>query len=203
MADEAERRPGNAPPAASAARDAGQGRSGAAALAQPARERSPAIASATAPAKADAAPATAARSGSIEVQSIARPSAPAPVAQSSARRRTLFGRTERDVDLMMYAEGWKQKIELNATLDQLREAKTKPYVDPIVTVAMRSDGSVESVTFNRGSGVPEIDDAIRNIVQKLGPYNAFPPDLAREYDVIEVRRVWTFNVAVRLFASGR
>ena len=103
----------------------------------------------------------------------------------------------------MYAEGWRQRIEMNATLDQLREAKTQPYVDPVVTVALRSDGSVETVTFNRSSGVPAIDEALRHIVQKLAPYSAFPPDVAREYDVIEIRRVWTFDTAIRLFAGGR
>jgi len=51
--------------------------------------------------------------------------------------------------------------------------------------------------------VPAIDEAVRLIVQKLAPYSAFPPDVAREYDVIEIRRVWTFETAVRLFAGGR
>ena len=104
---------------------------------------------------------------------------------------------------MMYAEGWRQKIELNAPLERLREARSQAHVDPLVTVALRSDGSVESVVFNRSSGVPAIDDAIRDIVQRLGPYTQFPPDVAREYDVIEIRRVWTVDSAVRLFAGGR
>jgi len=30
------------------------------------------------------------------------------------------------------------------------------------------------------------------------PYPAFPPNLAREYDVIEIRRTWLFDVAIRL-----
>ena len=73
----------------------------------------------------------------------------------------------------------------------------------MVTVALRSDGSVESIKFDRPSGVAEFDDAIRRIVQALAPYGAFPPDLASEYDVIEIRRVWTFDIALRLFAGGR
>jgi outer membrane biosynthesis protein TonB len=68
-----------------------------------------------------------------------------------------------------------------------------------VTVAIRSDGSVESVTFVMSSGVAEIDEAIRRIVQSQVPYQSFPPALAREYDVIEIRRTWYFDVAVRLY----
>jgi len=68
-----------------------------------------------------------------------------------------------------------------------------------VTVAIRSDGSVESVTFVISSGVLEIDEAIRRIVQSQVPYAPFPPGLAREYDVIDLRRTWYFDTAVRLY----
>jgi outer membrane biosynthesis protein TonB len=58
---------------------------------------------------------------------------------------------------------------------------------------------VESVTFIRSSGVPAIDEAIRRIVDSQAPYPMFPPALAREYDVIEIRRTWHFDIAVRLY----
>ena len=54
-----------------------------------------------------------------------------------------------------------------------------------------------------GHGMRVADDAIRQIVLSLGPYPAFPADVAREYDVVEIRRTWTFDLAVRLFAGGR
>ena len=68
-----------------------------------------------------------------------------------------------------------------------------------MTVAIRSDGSVESVTFVRSSGVAEIDEQIRRIVQGQAPNQRFPPGLANEFDVIEIRRTWHFDVAVRLY----
>ena len=49
------------------------------------------------------------------------------------------------------------------------------------------------------SGVAEIDEAVRRIVESQLPYQPFPPALAREYDVIEIRRTWHFDVAVRLY----
>jgi outer membrane biosynthesis protein TonB len=66
-------------------------------------------------------------------------------------------------------------------------------------VAIRSDGSVESVTFVLSSGVTEIDEAIRRIVQSQVPYQPFQLGLARQFDVIEIRRTWYFDVAVRLY----
>jgi hypothetical protein len=139
----------------------------------------------------------------VEVPPAARTNLSPPPPPPNVRRRTLLSRTDRNIVLTMYAEGWRQRIEMSAALDQLIAAKDKAHVDPVVTVAMRSDGSVEGVTFNRSSGVPEIDDAIARIVRSLAPYGAFPPDLASEYDVIEIRRVWTFDTALRLFAQGR
>ena len=38
---------------------------------------------------------------------------------ANPRRKTLIGKTDRNVGVVMYAEGWRQKIELNATLDLL------------------------------------------------------------------------------------
>ena len=99
---------------------------------------------------------------------------------------------------MLYAEAWARKIQLNTTLETVRELARRPHTSPVVTVAIRSDGSVESVTVVQSSGVPEIDHAIQRIVQDLKPYPAFPSALARQYDVIEIRRTWVFDTAIRL-----
>lgn len=134
---------------------------------------------------------------------MAAPSVPAPPAAQPARRRTLIGRTDADIVAMMYAERWRQRVEFNAPLDVLKQAKVGPYENPVVTVSVRSDGSVEAVTINRSSGLPAIDEAVRRIVLMLAPYPAFPSDLALDYDVLDIRRVWSFETAVRLFSSGR
>jgi uncharacterized protein YjbI with pentapeptide repeats len=118
---------------------------------------------------------------------------------SSARRYRLFGRTDPNAELILYAEAWSRKIELNMTFNMVREAAKQPHTDPLVTVAIRSDGSVESVTFVLSSRVSAIDEAIRRIVQSQTPYQVFPPALASEFDVIEIRRTWHFDIAIRLY----
>jgi membrane protein involved in colicin uptake len=118
---------------------------------------------------------------------------------SGVRRYRLFGRTDPSAEIILYAEAWSRKIQLNMTFDMVREAAKQPHTDPLVTVAIRSDGSVESVTFVQSSGVAAIDDAIRRIVHSQTPYQAFPAGLASEYDVIEIRRTWYFDMAIRLY----
>ncbi|MBX3643775.1 MAG: TonB C-terminal domain-containing protein [Rubrivivax sp.] len=122
-----------------------------------------------------------------------------PPTSSSLRRGRLFGRSDANTELVLYAEAWARKIQLNMTFDMVREAAKRPHTPPMVTVAVRSDGSVESVTFVLSSGVPEIDEAVRRIVQSQAPYLAFPPALAREFDVVEIRRTWYFDSAIRLY----
>jgi TonB family protein len=121
-----------------------------------------------------------------------------PYSLSTARRLRLWGRSDANEELVKYAEAWARKIQLNTPVDTVRGLARRPHTPPMVTVAVRSDGSVESVTIVVSSGVAEVDAAIGRIVQSLAPYQAFPPGLARQADVIEVRRTWHFDVAIHL-----
>jgi TolA protein len=121
-----------------------------------------------------------------------------PPAYSGLRRYRLFGRADSNQDIVLYAEALGRKIQLNMTIDMVREIANQPHTDPLVTVAVRSDGWVETITFVRSSGVPGIDEAIRRVIESQTPYQPFPPNLAREYDVIEIRRTWRFDTAIRL-----
>lgn len=117
---------------------------------------------------------------------------------SGTRRGWLFGRADANAELVQYAETMARKIELNQTMDIVREALKQAHVSPIVTVAIRADGSVEKVTFVVSSGALALDDAIRKVIASQARYAAFTPALARQYDVIEIRRTWNFDTAIRL-----
>jgi outer membrane biosynthesis protein TonB len=118
-------------------------------------------------------------------------------APETPRRRSVFG-VEREVSLRMYADGWRWKIERGGASNYRASAAWRARENPIVTVSIRSDGSLEDVLILRSSGVQEIDDAIRRIAQLHAPYSKFPPEIARLYDVIEIRRVWMFDRTLRI-----
>lgn len=120
-----------------------------------------------------------------------------PPSAENPRRRSLFG-VERDVSLRMYVDSWRWKIERNGTLNYRHAATWRVHENPVVTVSIRSDGSLEDVFIHKSSGVRELDDAVRRIARLHSPYSAFPPDLARQYDVIEIRRVWFFDKTLRI-----
>jgi TonB family protein len=121
-----------------------------------------------------------------------------PLSLSTARRIRLWGRSDPNEELVKYAEAWARKIQLNTPVDTVRELAKRPHSHPMVTVAIRSDGTLESVIIVVSSGVAEVDEAIRRIAQSHAPYQAFPPGLARRVDIVEIRRTWYFDVAIRL-----
>ncbi|RZJ08968.1 MAG: TonB family protein [Rubrivivax sp.] len=116
-----------------------------------------------------------------------------------ARRGRLFGRTDANAELTAYGEAWGRKIENNLSPEQVREVTRQASGDAVITVSVRSNGSVESITVVRSSGVAAVDDAITRIVRSQENYPAFPPALLRDFDVVEIRRTWHFDTALRLY----
>ena len=62
---------------------------------------------------------------------------------------------------------------------------------------------MEGVVFNRSSGLPELDQAVRRVIMMLAPYEPMPREVALDYDVIEVMRVWSIGEGLRLVYGGR
>lgn len=131
------------------------------------------------------------------------PAALRPARQAARTRRAMVASNERDVPLRMYVDSFRQKIERNAAQIQLRLSAIPARVDPIVSVAVRSDGSIDEVTILRSSGRADTDDAVRRIVHLNARYAAFPPNVAARFDVIEIRRIWTFAETLKLLEEVR
>ncbi len=118
-------------------------------------------------------------------------------------RRVAVGANERDLPLRMYAESWRQKVERNASVNFPRNWVDEEKKDALVSVAVRSDGTVEDVTIITSSGRPDMDEAIRRIVRVNARYSPFPAAIAQKYDVIDIRRVWRFGEMLKLMEEVR
>ncbi|MGJ7915464.1 TonB C-terminal domain-containing protein [Massilia sp. LXY-6] len=139
----------------------------------------------------------------IDITKAVPPAVRAAQQAQQAVRRALADAARRDVPLRLYMDSVRQKIERNAIVSQMQLSSGKVHTDPVVSIAIRSDGSVEDVTILRSSGRPDIDDVVRRIVSLNARYSAFPPNVAANYDVIELRRIWTFAEALRLVEEVR
>lgn len=107
-------------------------------------------------------------------------------------RSSFLGRNPNEIQLSFYGDSWEEKIRRIGHINYPRVPRDSVYGSIIVSVRIRSDGSLESVSLLKSSGNRELDQAARRIIEMCAPFAAFPPDLRRNFDVVELRRTLTF-----------
>ena len=113
--------------------------------------------------------------------------------QKRPKRKSIGARAE-EYRFAAYVESWRQKIERIGNLNYPEAAKDqKIYGQLQLTVYIKSNGEVEKVEIRKHSGFPILDDAAVRIVKMGSPYAAFPEDLRREVDILDITRTWIFT----------
>jgi protein TonB len=108
-------------------------------------------------------------------------------------KRRFIGARAQEYRFARYVEDWRLKVERIGNMNYPEAARVnKLYGSLVLTVSIRSDGSVEHVEVNKSSGKRILDAAAVKIVQMAGPYAAFPPDIKRDTDILHITRTWTF-----------
>jgi protein TonB len=92
-----------------------------------------------------------------------------------------------------YVEDWRARVEKVGNENYPDDARGKFYGAVRLTVAIRKDGSVVDTIVEQSSGSPVLDRAARRIVKLSSPYPPFPPDIARDTDILEITRTWIFT----------
>jgi protein TonB len=109
-------------------------------------------------------------------------------------KRHFVGARAEEYRFARYVEDWRLKVERVGNLNYPEAARQlKLYGNLLITVAIRADGSVETVEINRSSGQRVLDAAAVKIVEMAAPYAAFPPDIRRDTDILHITRTWTFT----------
>ena len=116
-------------------------------------------------------------------------------------RKKFLGTRTQEYRFARYMEDWRLKIERVGTLNYPEAARGKLYGKLLLTVAITADGQVSRIDINRSSGYKVLDDAARRIVQMASPYAAFPPDIRRDTDILEITREWNFTQGDQLSAK--
>jgi protein TonB len=116
------------------------------------------------------------------------------------RRKFINART-REYKYAAYMEAWRAKVERVGNLNYPDQARRENLSGSLLLdVALRPDGSIESVSLRRSSGYPVLDDAAMRIVRLAAPYAPFPADIREETDILHIERTWQFLGSNRLFA---
>lgn len=115
-------------------------------------------------------------------------------------RKKFIGARATEYRFAQYEEDWRQKIERVGNLNYPQAARGRVYGTLVLTVEIKSDGSINAITIDRSSGTKVLDDAAIRIVNQAAPFPAFPPSLS-DYDIIGITRTWSFTNEDRLQAK--
>ncbi|MBM5811826.1 MAG: energy transducer TonB [Gammaproteobacteria bacterium] len=118
------------------------------------------------------------------------------------RRELLVTPATRSAGTAIYLDAWKRRIEQVGTLHFPAAARRRALSgNPVVEVALDAGGNLLEVRVRRSSGHPELDQAALEILRLATPFEAFPPELAVQHDLLRFAYEWQF-VAGRLAGSA-
>ena len=151
------------------------------------------------PAGAQSAPAPSGSAAELAARSLEMARLQAQITQSwdafqQRPRRQFVGARTQEYRFARYVEDWRAKIERVGNLNYPDEARRqRVYGSLLLTVSIRRDGTVDAIELNRSSGFRVLDQAAIRIVELAAPFAPFPPDIARDTDVLSITRTWSFT----------
>lgn len=108
-------------------------------------------------------------------------------------RRKAINASTKEYKYATYLDAWRRKVERVGNLNYPDEAKRKKlYGNLVLHVAVRADGSIDSLRILHSSGHKLLDDAAVRIVKLAAPFAPFPPDILNETDILDITRTWRF-----------
>ncbi len=115
------------------------------------------------------------------------------------RKRQLTSVSTRESRDAYYLQSWSKKIETVGNLNYPAEARRKKIYGSLrLMVSVKADGSVQEVRILKSSGFKVLDQAAIEIVRLAAPFSAFPPELRKDTDILEIIRTWQFEKGDRL-----
>lgn len=114
--------------------------------------------------------------------------------QAYAKRpkRKFVSASTQEYEFASYLRGWVARVERIGNLNYPDEARRRNLQGHLVmTVAVRRDGSVESIDVVQPSGYPILDEAAQRTVRLAEPFGPLPPT-KDGIDVLHITRTWQF-----------
>ena len=115
--------------------------------------------------------------------------------------KKFIGSSAQEYRFAQYVEDWRLKVERIGNLNYPENARGRIYGSLVLSVSIKSDGSLDSVDVQRSSGHPILDRAAERIVRMASPYARFPANIKRDTDILVITRTWTFAPGDKLFGE--
>lgn len=97
-----------------------------------------------------------------------------------------------DLSYQLYFESWKNKVERIGMLNYPMNSNAM-FSALVLSVIIKSDGTIQSINIIRSSGIPSVDEAAINIINRAAPFAPFPPDIQKNADTMEILKTWSFR----------
>jgi periplasmic protein TonB len=117
-------------------------------------------------------------------------------------KRKAISASTKEYKYAAYLDAWRRKVERIGNLNYPDQARRdKLYGNLVLHVAVKSDGSVETIRVLHSSGHQLLDDAAVRIVRLAAPFSPFPNEIREETDILDITRTWQFLRSGQLFAQ--
>ncbi len=108
-------------------------------------------------------------------------------------RRKFISANTKEFEYATYMAAWVAKVERVGNLNYPDQARRQGLDGSLVlTVALRKDGSIDSIELIQPSGYVVLDDSARRIVELAGPFAPIPQTESEDIDLLHITRTWRF-----------
>jgi protein TonB len=108
-------------------------------------------------------------------------------------KRLTFGINAVGVNYARYVSDWASRIEQIGTERYPPESRGRHYDSLIITAEIDRNGKVVDVVINKKSKFESLNRAVKKIIYAGQPYERFTPEMARDGDILQIVRTWTFT----------
>lgn len=110
------------------------------------------------------------------------------------RRELMVTPSTRESAATLYIDSWRRRVERAGTLNFPNQARRRGLSgNPVIEVALDSDGRLADMKVRRSSGHPDLDQAALQILRLSAPFEPFSRELAARYDVLRFAYEWQFE----------
>jgi periplasmic protein TonB len=108
-------------------------------------------------------------------------------------KKLTYGVNAKGVTYARYVDDWANKIEQLGTERYPPEARGKLYDSLVILVEIDKHGNVVDVIVEKKSKFDALNKAVKQIVYAGAPYERFSKEMAKEGDILQIVRTWTFT----------
>ncbi|HSC66599.1 MAG TPA: energy transducer TonB, partial [Cellvibrio sp.] len=111
------------------------------------------------------------------------------------RVRTLTSVSTKESFDAKYLHEWSTKIEQVGNRNYPAEALSRHITGNLrLSVVINPDGTIFEIKVLQSSGQRILDDAARQIVRLSAPFAAFPAEIRKQADRLQIIRTWNFEI---------